>query len=110
MTIQRLISILSVILFIIAELDAYKVIYALNCGGDEYTDSNGIKYEKDSLKIGTASDFGKHLTSIGRVQPPDDVLYKTERYHTSTFGYEIPLAGILFSIFLCHSLTLFVLR
>lgn len=93
MTIQRLIAILSVILFIIAELDAYKVIYALNCGGEEYIDSNGIKYEKDSLKIGTASDFGKHLTSIGRVSAPDDVLYKTERYHTSTFGYEVPLAG-----------------
>lgn len=96
MTIQRLISILSLILLIIAELDGvcgYKVIYALNCGGDEFTDSNGIKYEKDTLKIGTASDFGKHLTTIGRVQPPDDVLYKTERYHTSTFGYEVPLAG-----------------
>lgn len=93
MTILRCISILLLLSLIIAESDAYKVIYAVNCGGDEYTDKSGIKYEKDSLKIGTASDFGKHLTSIGRVQPPDEILYQTERYHTSTFGYEIPLAG-----------------
>lgn len=71
----------------------YKVIYAVNCGGDEHTDSNGIKYEKDSLKIGTASDYGRNLQSIGRVPQTDEIIYQTERYHTSTFGYEIPLAG-----------------
>lgn len=73
--------------------DAYKVIYAVNCGGEEHTDSNGIKYEKDSLKIGTSSDFGKNLGNIGRVPKTDEIVYQTERYHTSTFGYEISLAG-----------------
>lgn len=78
---------------LIGATNAYKVIYAVNCGGDEHTDSNGIKYEKDTLKIGTASDFGKNLGNIGRVPQTDEIIYQTERYHTSTFGYEISLAG-----------------
>lgn len=89
----QFISILLLIPLVICESAAYKVIYAVNCGGEEHTDSNGIKYEKDTLKIGTSSDFGKNLPSIGRVQPSDEVIYQTERYHTSTFGYEIALAG-----------------
>lgn len=74
--------------------DGYKVIYAVNCGGDETTDSNSIKYERDNLKIGTASDYGRNLLTIGRIaNQADEIIYQTERYHTSTFGYEIPLAG-----------------
>lgn len=72
----------------------YKVIYAVNCGGDEVTDSSGIKYERDQLKVGTSSDYGRHLTSIGRITNQiDEIIYQTERYHTSTFGYEVPLSG-----------------
>lgn len=94
MTIRtQLISVLSLVLLIVGGSTAYKVIYAVNCGGDEHTDSNGIKYEKDTLKIGTSSDFGKNLAAIARVPQSDEVVYQTERYHTSTFGYEIPLAG-----------------
>lgn len=78
---------------VICETAAYKVIYAVNCGGDEHTDANGIKYEKDVLKIGTSSDFGKNLATIGRAESSDEIIYQTERYHTSTFGYEIALAG-----------------
>lgn len=68
------------------------VIYAVNCGGDEVTDSLGIHYEKDPLhgKVGIASDYGKRLL-IGRVPPADNILYQTERYHTNTFGYDIPI-------------------
>lgn len=70
----------------------YQVIYAINAGGDAHTDSNGIKFERDPLmgKIGTASDYGKQLL-IGRVASNDQILYQTERYHHSTFGYEIPI-------------------
>jgi hypothetical protein len=71
----------------------YKVIYAVNCGGEEHTDSNGIKYEKDALKIGTASDYGRNLGSIGRVPPSDEIIYQTERYHTATFGYDLDISG-----------------
>lgn len=69
-----------------------QVMYAINAGGDAHTDSFGIRYERDPLmgKIGTASDFGKQLV-IGRVSQNDQILYQTERYHHSTFGYDIPI-------------------
>ena len=41
-------------------------------------------------KVGTSSDYGKQLL-IGRVPQKDQILYQTERYHTSTFGYDIPI-------------------
>ncbi|RZF40551.1 hypothetical protein LSTR_LSTR000430 [Laodelphax striatellus] len=69
-----------------------EVIYAINAGGDAFTDSMGIKYDRDPLfgKVGTASDYGKRLL-IARVPANDQVLYQTERYHHSTFGYDIPI-------------------
>jgi len=71
-----------------------KVIYAVNAGGDEHTDLNGVQYDADPLKgVGIASDYGKHLLMIGRVQEHDEVLYRTERYHTTTFGYDLPSDG-----------------
>ena len=48
------------------------------------------RYAKDSNRAGTESDYGRQL-SIGRVPPSDQVLYQTERYHTNTFGYDIPV-------------------
>ena len=35
-------------------MDRSKVIAAKNCGGDEYTDSNGVKYEKDKYYNGVS--------------------------------------------------------
>ncbi|CAH0604751.1 unnamed protein product [Chrysodeixis includens] len=69
-----------------------EIIYAINAGGPAHTDIYGIHYEKDPLqgRIGTASDYGKQLVMIGRVNPKDEILYQTERYHHSTFGYDIP--------------------
>ncbi|KAK7790077.1 hypothetical protein R5R35_012999 [Gryllus longicercus] len=69
-----------------------EVIYAINAGGDAHVDSYGVRFERDPLqgKVGTASDYGKQLV-IGRVIPRDQVLYQTERYHHSTFGYDIPI-------------------
>lgn len=78
----------------ICAADPLKVIYAVNAGGEEHTDRNGIQYDADPLKgIGIASDYGKHLLMIGRVQEQDEVLYRTERYHTTTFGYDLPSDG-----------------
>jgi hypothetical protein len=68
-----------------------KVIFAVNAGGEGHVDMNGVHYQKDPLKVGIASDYGKHLLSVGRVHPNDQVLYQTERYHHSTFGYDIPI-------------------
>lgn len=79
--------------FIIPSVKCYNVIYAINAGGDSHVDSYGIRYAKDPLsgKIGTGSDYGKQLL-IGRVNPVDQILYQTERYHHNTFGYDIPVS------------------
>ncbi|KAL1433380.1 hypothetical protein MTO96_012586 [Rhipicephalus appendiculatus] len=69
-----------------------EVIYAINAGGEEHVDVHGIRYKRDPLfgKVGTASDYGKLLV-IGWAPRPDHILYQTERYHTATFGYDIPV-------------------
>lgn len=67
-----------------------EVIWAVNCGGDAHTDIHGIRYQKDTATTGVASDYGKNLI-IQREVPQDQILYQTERYHTETFGYEIPI-------------------
>lgn len=74
----------------------YEVVYAINAGGEAYTDQHNVAFERDPLmdRVGTASDYGKNLLTIGRVDyMPDEYLYQTERYHTSTFGYDLPLKG-----------------
>lgn len=87
--------IFSTILFASADyVDGYgEIVYAINCGGEAHIDSYGINYEKDPLqgRIGTESDYGKRLI-IGRVSSEDQILYQTERYHTNTFGYDIPVS------------------
>ena len=68
-----------------------EVIWAVNCGGETHTDIHGIRYEGDPLQeVGFASDYGKNLL-IQRVVPQDQILYQTERYHLSTFSYDIPV-------------------
>jgi hypothetical protein len=71
-------------------LSTGEVIYAVNNGGPAHTDLNGVHYQADQLSVGVPSDFGKVLT-IDRVAPPDQILYQTERYHLSNFGYTIPI-------------------
>lgn len=72
-----------------------EIIYAINAGGEAHTDNYGVRYERDPLqgKVGTASDYGKQLLMIGRVNPNDQILFQTERYHHSTFGYDIPASS-----------------
>ncbi len=72
------------------ESTAYDVVYALNCGGSKLTDSHGIRYKADTSKVGTTSEFGKALV-ISRTHPEDTLLYQTERYHSSSFGYDVPI-------------------
>ena len=67
-----------------------EVIWAVNCGGEAHTDIHGIKYQEDKHSVGISSDYGKSLM-IQRVVPQDQILYQTERYHMSTFGYDMPV-------------------
>ncbi|XP_074643497.1 malectin-A-like [Tubulanus polymorphus] len=78
-------------LFVFADVSGLgEVIWAVNTGGDAHTDIHGIRYQKDMLTAGIPSDYGRNLV-IQRVVPQDQVLYQTERYHTQTFGYDIPI-------------------
>lgn len=70
--------------------NAYEVVFAVNCGGQRHTDRYGIKYRTDSNQVGVASVFGQSLV-ISRVHSEDMTLYQTERYHTSSFSYDIPV-------------------
>ena len=72
-----------------SKMDPSKVIAAINCGGDEYIDSNGITYENDKYFLGgTSSDHGINY----RIKnTEDEILYQTERWSSETLTYSIPL-------------------
>jgi hypothetical protein len=70
-------------------MDPSKVVAAINCGGDEYTDSNGITYDNDKYFLGgTSSDHGINYI-IKNTE--DQILYQTERWSSETLTYSIPL-------------------
>ena len=74
---------------ILCKMDSFKVIAAINCGGDQYIDSNGIIYEKDNYyNGGTSSDLG---LSYSIKNTEDELLYQTERWSSETLTYSIPL-------------------
>jgi hypothetical protein len=64
-----------------------EVIFAINCGGPEYTDKAGIIYQADTLFTGGRARVTK--TAIEGTE--DDVLYQSERYET--FSYSIPISN-----------------
>ena len=74
---------------ILCKMEPSKVIAAINCGGDEYTDSNGVTYDKDKyFNGGTSSDHG---LSFSIKNTDDEILYQTERWSSETLTYSIPL-------------------
>jgi Malectin domain len=46
---------------------------------------------RDPSEDGQASDYGLKWQSINSAHPDDFILYQTERYSESTFGYDIPI-------------------
>jgi hypothetical protein len=72
-----------------AKISKDRVIAAINCGGQSYVDENGITYEKDNyFDAGQASDYGMNY-DIANAK--DEPLYQTERWHSDSFIYSIPL-------------------
>jgi hypothetical protein len=62
---------------------------AVNCGGDQYIDSEGILYQKDNyFDNGIESDYGLNY-DITNTEDMD--LYQTERWHSDTFTYSMPV-------------------
>lgn len=76
------------VIIIDGKLLADQVIYAVNCGGESHVDKHGIKYDKDTNLAGHSSDHGKNFR-IRRIDPEDQILYQTERYHTDNFIYAV---------------------
>ena len=63
------------------------VIFAVNCGGPEYVDKEGIIYQADTLFSG-----GRIRVSKATIERTDDgVLYQSERY--GNFSYNIPVSN-----------------
>ena len=74
---------------ILCKLETSKVVVAVNCGGDDYTDSKGVKYEADNyFNGGTSSDHG---ISYSIKNTEDEQLYQTERWSSQTLTYSLPL-------------------
>ena len=73
------------------------VVFAVNCGGPQYTDSTGVIYTADTMYsggyLGTTA-----ATTSGTV---DDALYQTERY--GNFSYNVPVANGNYSVTLRFS-------
>jgi large repetitive protein len=62
------------------------LIFAVNAGGQSYTDANGLKYQADSRFSGGRT----YKTSAAIAGSPDAPLYQSERYG-KTFSYSIPV-------------------
>jgi len=67
-----------------------EVIWAVNCGGEAHVDVFGVQYQRDWLTVGHASSHGRSI-GIRRVSQQDQILYQTERYHTSNFAYDMSI-------------------
>ncbi|TGE03202.1 malectin domain-containing carbohydrate-binding protein [Hymenobacter fodinae] len=61
------------------------VVFAVNAGGEAYTDANHLAYQSDrNFRGGTT-----YQTASAIAGTPDDALYQTERY--GNFSYHVPL-------------------
>ena len=76
---------------ILLKISKSKVVVAVNCGGDEYMDRNGITYSEDKyFDTGVKSDHGINYEIIGT---NDQDLYQTERWSNSDLTYSLPIKG-----------------
>ncbi|WPJ96272.1 malectin domain-containing carbohydrate-binding protein [Coraliomargarita algicola] len=69
-----------------AKVEWHKI-SAINCGGDAYTDANGVEYALDRSFIGGSA----YTTTDAIADTLDDPLYQTERY--GDFAYQVPVAN-----------------
>ena len=89
LTIPLLLIISILIQNINCKIDPKKVVVAINCGGNDYRDSNGVLYEEDKyFNKGTPSDHGLSYDIKNTI---DKALYQTERWSSDTLTYTLPL-------------------
>jgi hypothetical protein len=71
-----LLILLALLSLILSDLSPDNVLIAINCGGDDFTDSKGIDWVKDDFfNGGQTSDFGSQLEIK---MTTDQELYQTE--------------------------------
>ena len=78
-----------IVKYISCKMEPSKVIAAINCGGDEYIDANGIKYDADKFFEGGTS--SEHGLNYNIKNTDDEILYQTERWSSETLTYSLPL-------------------
>jgi Malectin domain len=70
--------------------DQLEIVYAVNCGGDTFTDSHGITYQKDPLTEGGTNNW---VQTMRGVSDQDRFIYQTHRYNHEAISYDLPLTG-----------------
>ena len=74
--IHHIFFIYSIILkYISCKMDTTKVIATINCGGDEYNDSNSIKYDADNYFNGGTS--SENVLNFNIKNTDNEMLYQT---------------------------------
>jgi hypothetical protein len=74
---------LLVVLFA-STVTAYKVIYAVNLGGEAATDSNGINYQKDNSTNAYTASCPENMTISG-ISKEDEIIYRRVRHKNEYF-------------------------
>ncbi|MCQ2820288.1 MAG: malectin [archaeon] len=82
---------LSLIAFSLNKITKDKVVLAINCGGNQYTSTDGqVEYSEDKYyDKGSSSDHGLNYDISGT---NDALVYQTERWSSETMTYSLPLS------------------
>lgn len=90
-TFLTLLYIFSSIISMARGLQKDKVVIAINCGGDSYTDKDEVEYIADKYyNGGVKSDHGLNYDIAGT---SDMELYQTERWSSETLTYSLPVSS-----------------
>jgi hypothetical protein len=71
----------------------YEVVYAVNCGGDAQTGSNGIHFEADPGPCDNNDTQVVDHGIAGGLPYYDSVIFQHQRSHYNPFSYPIPVLG-----------------
>jgi hypothetical protein len=71
----------------------YEVVYAVNCGGEAQTGSNGIHFEADPGPSDNNDTQVANHGIAGGLPYYDSVIFQHQRCHYNPFSYPIPVLG-----------------
>jgi hypothetical protein len=91
-----LICLLAKILMNVVAIESFELIYAINAGGDQHTDIDGIHYSKDNTNGGWANLHTRNDTEKNYYNVPtkDEIMYHTAMVvREPSFGFDLPVKG-----------------